>query len=183
MLSEFQEVYPLHLGVTEAGDGDDGRIKSALGIGGLLEDGIGDTIRVSLTEDPEKEIPVCQAIIQQYAENKLPLRSAADSVQNSLPWTLRRKPSPRKSLGKTGGGQVPVVIAEWPHATVTAADLRAIGYRYAASLDKWHIGDGAADYLHLPHAFPDFALPGTLEIVLGASTWMEKGRPAGFHTS
>ncbi len=59
MMTEFGECYPLHLGVTEAGDGEDGRIKSAIGIGTLLEDGIGDTIRVSLTEDPEFEIPVC----------------------------------------------------------------------------------------------------------------------------
>src|SRR6201989_327008 len=55
MISEFDSCYPLHLGVTEAGDGEDGRIKSAIGIGALLEDGIGDTIRVSLTEDPELE--------------------------------------------------------------------------------------------------------------------------------
>jgi (E)-4-hydroxy-3-methylbut-2-enyl-diphosphate synthase len=55
MIEEFGECYPLHLGVTEAGDGEDGRIKSAIGIGTLLEDGIGDTIRVSLTEDPELE--------------------------------------------------------------------------------------------------------------------------------
>ncbi|MBC7866756.1 MAG: (E)-4-hydroxy-3-methylbut-2-enyl-diphosphate synthase, partial [Gloeobacteraceae cyanobacterium ES-bin-316] len=60
MHTEFGECYPLHLGVTEAGDGEDGRIKSAIGIGTLLLDGIGDTIRVSLTEDPEFEIPVCQ---------------------------------------------------------------------------------------------------------------------------
>ncbi len=54
--------YPLHLGVTEAGEGEDGRIKSAVGIGTLLEDGLGDTIRVSLTEEPEAEIPVAQTI-------------------------------------------------------------------------------------------------------------------------
>ncbi len=58
--------YPLHLGVTEAGDGEDGRIKSAIGIGSLLEDGIGDTIRVSLTEDPEREIPVCQILAKPF---------------------------------------------------------------------------------------------------------------------
>lgn len=62
--------YPLHLGVTEAGDGEDGRIKSAVGIGALLEDGIGDTIRVSLTEDPEFEIPVAQKLIEKYTNKK-----------------------------------------------------------------------------------------------------------------
>lgn len=56
--------YPVHLGVTEAGDGEYGRIKSTLGIGTLLAEGIGDTIRVSLTEDPLKEIPVCYGILQ-----------------------------------------------------------------------------------------------------------------------
>ncbi len=70
MLEEFGECYPLHLGVTEAGDGEDGRIKSAIGIGTLLEDGIGDTIRVSLTEDPELEIPVCKNIVKRYTNNE-----------------------------------------------------------------------------------------------------------------
>ena len=76
--------YPLHLGVTEAGDGEDGRIKSAVGIGALLEDGLGDTIRVSLTEEPEAEIPVAKALADRYTARKgdpipeiteLPIRS------------------------------------------------------------------------------------------------------------
>src|SRR6476646_7486215 len=69
MFDEFGECYPLHLGVTEAGDGEDGRIKSAIGIGTLLEDGLGDTIRVSLTEDPELEIPVCKDIVKRYTQS------------------------------------------------------------------------------------------------------------------
>jgi len=64
---EGLQPYPLHLGVTEAGDGEDGRVKSALGIGTLLEDGLGDTIRVSLTEEPEAEIPVALALARRYA--------------------------------------------------------------------------------------------------------------------
>src|ERR1700689_4329516 len=70
MNGEFEECYPLHLGVTEAGDGEDGRIKSAIGIGTLLEDGIGDTIRVSLTEDPEFEIPVCKDLVKRYSSRE-----------------------------------------------------------------------------------------------------------------
>ena len=66
--------YPLHLGVTEAGDGEDGRIKSAVGIGALLEDGLGDTIRVSLTEEPEKEAPVAIALAKRY-EDRSPHKS------------------------------------------------------------------------------------------------------------
>src|SRR5215204_2720738 len=68
MFDEFVECYPLHLGVTEAGDGEDGRIKSAVGIGTLLEDGLGDTIRVSLTEDPELEVPVCKDLVKRYED-------------------------------------------------------------------------------------------------------------------
>ena len=74
MWEEFGECYPLHLGVTEAGDGEDGRIKSAIGIGTLLQDGLGDTIRVSLTEDPEFEIPVCRDIVKRYS----PLQTSPD---------------------------------------------------------------------------------------------------------
>src|SRR5919112_441993 len=66
MQAEFGECYPLHLGVTEAGDGEDGPIKSAIGIGTLLEEGLGDTIRVSLTEDPEAELPVCRDLVKRY---------------------------------------------------------------------------------------------------------------------
>ncbi len=69
MYAELGHCYPFHLGVTEAGDGEDGRIKSAIGIGTLLEDGIGDTIRVSLTEDPEFELPVCRDIVKRYSHS------------------------------------------------------------------------------------------------------------------
>src|SRR5690606_18093431 len=62
--------YPLHLGVTEDGDGEDGRVKSAVGIGTLLEDGLGDTVRVSLTEDPEFETPVAQALVDRYIDRE-----------------------------------------------------------------------------------------------------------------
>src|SRR5258706_10764273 len=64
------QLYPLHLGVTEAGDGEDGRIKSSVGIGTLLEDGLGDTIRVSLTEEPEAEVPVAKHLAERYTHRK-----------------------------------------------------------------------------------------------------------------
>src|SRR5687767_15132366 len=83
---EFNESYPLHLGVTEAGDGEDGRIKSAVGIGTLMEEGIGDTIRVSLTEDPELEIPVCKNIVKRY-ERSLPEHSTVATPEvDNLPY-------------------------------------------------------------------------------------------------
>lgn len=85
MFDEFGECYPLHLGVTEAGDGEDGRIKSAIGIGSLLEDGLGDTIRVSLTEDPELEIPVCKDLVKRYSPTQtLPDKEGFANTQGQL---------------------------------------------------------------------------------------------------
>ncbi len=83
MQEEFGECYPLHLGVTEAGDGEDGRIKSAIGIGSLMEDGIGDTIRVSLTEDPEFEIPVCKDLVSRYEKQDIRYETQDNSVQTA----------------------------------------------------------------------------------------------------
>jgi (E)-4-hydroxy-3-methylbut-2-enyl-diphosphate synthase len=119
----------LHLGVTEAGDGEDGRIKSAIGIGTLLEDGIGDTIRVSLTEDPEFEIPVCKDIVSRYNNRGA---SAALPAIDKLPYSpfeyARRKSSAVENIG---GKQVPVVVADLSsRATIVTSDLQSIGYTY-----------------------------------------------------
>ena len=166
MQQEFNELYPLHLGVTEAGDGEDGRIKSAIGIGTLLEDGIGDTIRVSLTEDPELEIPVCVDLVKRY--NQLSEVNTAMVLElTQLPYSpfeyTRRLTTPVKNIG---GKQVPVVIADLSHlATITTTDLVAIGYTYDAATDKWTISDAAADYVFIGNKPLDFNLPGTLSIV------------------
>ena len=107
---ENRMVYPTHLGVTEAGDGEDGRIKSAVGIGALLEDGIGDTIRVSLTEEPEAEIPVAQKIIKKYEKKhifKLPQVSFQETYN---PFSYSKRDS--IEVLKTGSSHVPVVFAD-----------------------------------------------------------------------
>ncbi len=173
---EFGACYPLHLGVTEAGDGEDGRIKSAIGIGTLLEDGIGDTIRVSLTEDPEFEIPVCRDLVDRYQRRAAQYREAAPEAIPSIakpaydPFEYRRRDS--LSLGNTGGRHVPVVVADFSHAAQFAPeDLRAIGYGYDAETDKWQIGDAAADYIYTgAHTIP-FALPGTLKVIVDQAAW------------
>ncbi len=102
--------YPLHLGVTEAGNGIEGRIKSAAGIGTLLEEGIGDTIRVSLTEEPENEIPVAKSIINKY--NPLQILDQNKSLYFSKinPFEYSRKSS--LAIEKIGGSNVPIVIGE-----------------------------------------------------------------------
>src|SRR4026208_839963 len=114
MFDEFDECYPLHLGVTEAGDGEDGRIKSAVGIGTLLEDGLGDTIRVSLTEDPELEIPVCRDLVKRYKSQESdpdsPQRVPAVDKLSYDPFTYQRRET--FEVGNIGGKHVPVVIAD-----------------------------------------------------------------------
>ena len=99
--------YPLHLGVTEAGEGEDGRIKSAIGIGALLEDGIGDTVRVSLTEDSVHEIPVCQELVKKYnvlwelqRKGELPARPAIHVVEKRDPFVYTRRPTPEYFVGE-----------------------------------------------------------------------------------
>ena len=170
MEAEFGEIYPLHLGVTEAGDGEDGRVKSATGIGTLLEDGIGDTVRVSLTEDPEFEIPVCRDIIKRYSKTILPYSSIPPIEKIGYnPFTYSRRTS--FAVDNIGGKQVPVVVADLSKlADIRPADLEAVGYRYEASSDKWNISDAAADYIFTGNRLLDFALPGTLKVIAYPAT-------------
>jgi (E)-4-hydroxy-3-methylbut-2-enyl-diphosphate synthase len=178
MQAEFGVCYPLHLGVTEAGDGEDGRIKSSIGIGSLLEDGIGDTIRVSLTEDPEFEIPVCQDLVKRYcvrqqgrppADPATPAIEAVDRLPYSPTDYLRR---PSRALLGLGGRQVPVVVADFRDRPLRGpGDLRSIGYSYDPIADKWTISDGAADFLYYPSGLPGLPLPGTLRVLADYSAW------------
>lgn len=177
--------YPLHLGVTEAGDGEDGRIKSSVGIGTLLEDGIGDTIRVSLTEEPEYEIPVCIKLVERYnnrAGHKdipdvgLSLTGEQSSILNlesSIPYDPfvyeRRK---TRETDKIGNHHVPVVILSPNIDEIqTPEALKDISYGYSAELDKWNIGDMAADFLYLGSKDVSYALPGTLKKIFDYSYW------------
>lgn len=168
--------YPLHLGVTEAGDGEDGRIKSAVGIGTLLEDGLGDTIRVSLTEDPEFEAPVAKALADRYV-----FRSKESETKSSV-----SQPSPTKtyspyayarriteSVQHIGGHHHPVVMID-----VSAENLKdpyflsAVGYNYSAGLDKYNLADQACDLAFLGDNLPSFSFPGNLKQVYNYQTWL-----------
>ncbi len=171
MEEEFKECYPLHLGVTEAGDGEDGRIKSAIGIGALLEDGIGDTIRVSLTEDPEFEIPVCQDLIRRYKPAQVKEQEQeASSVLQYNPFVYKRRET--APVSNIGGKQVPVVIADISKiATLSQESLQSIGYYYDSVTDKWTIKDAAADYIFTGNRILNFQLPGTLKVIVYPDTW------------
>ena len=177
--------YPLHLGVTEAGEGEDGRIKSAVGIGTLLEDGIGDTIRVSLTEEPEYEIPVAQELVQRYhLREKHQNISAID--QNPIDSFNYNKRQTREVLN-IGGKQVPIVMADFSlKKNIKPASFFALGYRYSVPTDKWNIGDMACDYVFLGNEEIDFETPGTLGIIYQHDTWLkykDKQRVYPFLTS
>ena len=179
MAEEFKECYPLHLGVTEAGDGEDGRIKSAIGIGTLMEDGLGDTIRVSLTEDPEFEIPVCKDLVKRYAvDSSLPI--AIGMPAGSVPSTEKISYSPFEykkretfAIDNIGGKHVPVVLADLSKVdNISPQDLRNIGYSYDELTDKWNIGDAAADCVFTGNQLLNFALPGTLKVVTYYEGWL-----------
>ena len=173
MMEEFGECYPLHLGVTEAGDGEDGRIKSAIGIGTLLEDGIGDTIRVSLTEDPEFEIPVCNDIVKRYSPPTPQRGDSNDSTDLKLPYSpFEYNRRETFEVSNIGAKHVPVVIADLSkYEKITPEDLQSIGYNYYAATDKWNIGDAAADYIFCNQPL-DFELPGTLKVLLYHAAWL-----------
>ena len=113
--------YPLHLGVTEAGNDEDGRIKSAVGIGALLTDGIGDTIRVSLSEPPEAEIPVARQLIDHInrtrAEEYAPMPADFEGTETDY---FRRT----RMVGDIGGGRQPVVLAEYTNGEEPDETLR-----------------------------------------------------------
>ena len=111
--------YPLHLGVTEAGEGEDGRIKSAVGIGALLADGIGDTVRVSLSEEPEAEIPVARHLVDYITKHEGHLMVPA-TASPDFNW-LRPERRKTRAAGGIGGSNVPVVIASLPNGQ-TAID-------------------------------------------------------------
>lgn len=189
--------YPLHLGVTEAGDGEDGRIKSAVGIGTLLEDGLGDTIRVSLTEDPEFEIPVAKNLVERYSNRKnhkgIPgmeyqvsgppapkgiLRTGQAGIKYS-PFEYSRRET--EAVINIGGHNVPRVIADFSslppnpspqgEGKITPAQLFPVGYNYSAALDKWNLTDQACDYIYLGDNEIDFEIPGTLGLIYNAKTF------------
>ncbi|MFA5405396.1 MAG: (E)-4-hydroxy-3-methylbut-2-enyl-diphosphate synthase, partial [Ignavibacteria bacterium] len=159
--------YPLHLGVTEAGDGEDGRIKSAMGIGTLLEEGIGDTIRVSLTEEPEFEIPVCKILVEKI-EN---LQKEKSSETDFSKLHITTEDIKTNVVDKIGGKNVPVVIISLDK--INYDTLKEVGYFYSESLDKWNISDTAPDYIYAGNKLVEIKLPGTLKIIYNPPVWRE----------
>ena len=163
--------YPLHLGVTEAGDGEDGRIKSALGIGTLLYEGIGDTIRVSLTEPPENEIPVAQKLVKRYSDYNLD--DSSNFKINDSHFELRKS----NTVLNIGGKNVPRVLSDLSFKNnISREDLSNLGYTYLKKEDKWGISDFACDYIYIGNNKINFEIPGTLGIIQNYKIWNENNQ-------
>ena len=174
--------YPLHLGVTEAGEGEDGRIKSAVGIGTLLEDGLGDTVRVSLTEDPEFEAPVAKALIDRYTNRKETSEPITNFIHNSQLTTHNSFDSPinpfqyfrrnTHEVANFGGHNVPRVVADYQQIEIAEHDdLKPIGHYYLPLPDKWTMNDLGADYIYTGESPAKFMLPMGLKEVLDYNIW------------
>ena len=164
--------YPLHLGVTEAGDGEDARIKSAVGIGTLLEDGLGDTIRVSLTEEPEAEAPVAIDLAERYTdrENHKPIVTV-DKLPKDPTEFLKRETF---EVSGIGGDNPPVVLADFSKIEVkNYPDLKPIGYNYSPKLDKWNTSDLASDIIYPGKNKLPFDQPNNIKSVYDYEAWRE----------
>jgi (E)-4-hydroxy-3-methylbut-2-enyl-diphosphate synthase len=162
--------YPLHLGVTEAGEGEDGRIKSAVGIGTLLEDGLGDTVRVSLTEDPEFEMPVAQALVARYDNRLSSKKIKAYESYPITPFQFHKRKT--DEVLNFGGENVPRVVADLSSKDeIVPANLFAFGYNYSTQLDKWNLTDLACDFLFIGDKQLGFNIPGTLGVIQNSDSW------------
>ena len=149
--------FPLHLGVTEAGDGEDGRIKSAIGIGALLADGLGDTIRVSLTEEPENEIPVSRALVDYFADRKK--NSDVPLSNNSYyhPYEYVKRAS--KAVKNIGGNNTPIVVADLSHLSpIYESDIEGLGFKLSEK--GWIANDNAPDYIYMGSGLYEFETKG-----------------------
>jgi (E)-4-hydroxy-3-methylbut-2-enyl-diphosphate synthase len=166
--------YPLHLGVTEAGEAEDGRIKSAVGIGTLLEDGLGDTVRVSLTEDPEFEAPVARALIDRYTSRSVhaPIAPLASYPIHPFEYNKRQV----TEVYNFGGQNVPRVIADISSLSqVTDREMKAVGHFYLPELDKWKMNDLGCDFIYSGSNPIPFMLPNGMKEIQDYSIWKEVG--------
>lgn len=173
--------YPLHLGVTEAGDGEDGRIKSAVGIGTLLEDGLGDTVRVSLTEEPEAEAPVAIALVKRYSTRSevAGVKSGMENVTLPAPQSPHspyayKKRETYEANAFIGGHMVPRVVVDLSAANLKSpAVMNDAGYLYSELLDKYNMAEQSVDFVYLGDALPSFTLPGNLKQLYNYATWQK----------
>ena len=162
--------YPLHLGVTEAGEAEDGRIKSAVGIGTLLEDGLGDTIRVSLTEEPEFELPVALHLVSRYKNrsNHPPIKEIDKNPINPYSYQKRKT----NEIDNIGSRNVPRVIIDASSFMIREyGDLAICGHIYSKKLDKFNMTDQGTDFVYSGSKSIPFMLPNGLKEIVDYRKW------------
>ena len=189
--------YPLHLGVTEAGDGEDGRIKSAVGIGTLLEDGLGDTVRVSLTEEPEAEAPVAIALVERYASRSQKSKVESERLKNSTdeaqlstfnfqpsthsPYEYKKRDT-YEANAFIGGHMVPRVVIDLSKSNLKdPAMLNDAGYLYSPLLDKYNMAEQSVDFIYLADQLPSFTFPANLKQLYNYPTWQKLANKVNCH--
>jgi len=189
--------YPLHLGVTEAGDGEDGRIKSAVGIGTLLEDGLGDTVRVSLTEEPEAEAPVAIALVERYASRSQKSKVESERLKNSTdeaqlstfnfqpsthsPYEYKKRDT-YEANAFIGGHMVPRVVIDLSKSNLKdPAMLNDAGYLYSPLLDKYNMAEQSVDFVYLADQLPSFTFPANLKQLYNYPTWQKLANKVNCH--
>ena len=162
----------MHLGVTEAGEAEDGRIKSAVGIGTLLEDGLGDTVRVSLTEEPEFEAPVAEKLIRRY-DNRAGHEAIPEIEESPIDPFLYHKRKTHEVV-TIGANNVPRVIADLRGLEAPEyKDLKAIGHFYLPELDKFRMNDQGCDFVYTGERSIPFMLPNGLRELVDYPAWQE----------
>jgi len=170
--------YPLHLGVTEAGGGEDGRIKSAVGIGALLEDGLGDTVRVSLTEDPEYEAPVAISLVYRYKGREGHTLIKAIDEPPVDPFTYTKRTS--IEINGIGGSHPAIVVADFSNIKkILPENFRDVGYTYNQETDKWKLSDSAADIIYLGSNEISENNPGGVKLIQDYQTWIQQKDNSG----
>ncbi len=170
MMKQEGMAYPIHLGVTEAGEGEEGRIKSAVGIGTLLEDGIGDTIRVSLTEDAEVEPPVAQKLVDRYRgrTDHAPIPPIEELPIDPISYEKRKS----REVKGIGDENVPCVVADLSDLdSITEASLFGVGYHFSMPNEEWNRGDLAADLLYIGDRSLGFEPPEGLSVLQDLKAW------------
>jgi (E)-4-hydroxy-3-methylbut-2-enyl-diphosphate synthase len=164
------KAYPLHLGVTEAGEAEDGRIKSAVGIGTLLEDGLGDTVRVSLTEDPEFEAPVAKALIDRYTN-----RQHHDPIRPISHYPIHPFDHAKRvthEIYNFGDHNVPRVITDISRIeSITPKEMKQVGHFYLPELDKWKMNDQGCDFVYSGKNPIPFMLPNGMKEIQDLEVW------------
>ena len=169
MMEEAMD-YPLHLGVTEAGDGDDARIKSAAGIGSLLEDGIGDTVRVSLTEAPEAEAPVARKIINRYSHRAGHKEIIPVDFLIKDPFEYSKRES--YEVAGIGGDNPPVVVSEFCDcSSVSAKDFAGSGHNFDENSLTWKCSDMSADFICVGENDVNFDFGNDVKLLTDAGKW------------